>query len=44
MANDNSLFPPSSAVAMGIVKAVYQIAFATEPDKTFRQSITFWGL
>lgn len=29
---------------MGIVKAVYQIAFATQPDKTFNQSIQFWGL
>ncbi|KAK4236380.1 hypothetical protein C8A03DRAFT_16974 [Achaetomium macrosporum] len=31
------------AVVMGIVKAVYQIAFARESDKTFRQSIQFWG-
>lgn len=34
----------SSAVAMGIVKAVFQIAFAREPDKTFNQSVQFWGL
>ncbi|EAQ83675.1 hypothetical protein CHGG_10079 [Chaetomium globosum CBS 148.51] len=31
------------AVAMGIVKSVYQIAFARMPDKTFNQSIQFWG-
>ncbi|KAK4243124.1 hypothetical protein C7999DRAFT_18479 [Corynascus novoguineensis] len=31
------------AVAMGIVKSIYQIAFAREPDKTFNQSIQFWG-
>ncbi|KXX76976.1 hypothetical protein MMYC01_207139 [Madurella mycetomatis] len=31
------------AVAMGIVKAVFQIAFAREPDKTFHQSVQFWG-
>lgn len=29
---------------MGIVKSVYQIAFARMPDKTFNQSIQFWGL
>lgn len=29
---------------MGIVKAVYQIAFSREKDKTFNQSIQFWGL
>jgi hypothetical protein len=29
---------------MGIVKAVYQIAYAKEADKTFRQSVQFWGL
>ena len=31
------------AVAMGIVKAVYQIAFSKMTDKTFNQSIQFWG-
>ncbi|KAK3326856.1 hypothetical protein B0H66DRAFT_589376 [Apodospora peruviana] len=31
------------AVAMGIVKAVYQIAFSKEKDKTFYQSVQFWG-
>ncbi|KAL2163203.1 hypothetical protein VTH06DRAFT_5259 [Thermothelomyces fergusii] len=31
------------AVAMGIVKSIYQIAFSREADKTFRQSIQFWG-
>ncbi|KAK9788030.1 hypothetical protein SCARD494_10039 [Seiridium cardinale] len=31
------------AVALGIVKAYYQIAFATDTDKTFTQSIQFWG-
>ncbi|KAK3305934.1 uncharacterized protein B0T15DRAFT_435256 [Chaetomium strumarium] len=31
------------AVVMGIVKAVYQIAYAKEADKTFRQSVQFWG-
>ena len=29
---------------MGIVKAIYQIAFSREKDKTFTQSIQFWGL
>lgn len=29
---------------MGIVKSIYQIAFAKERDKTFTQSIQFWGL
>jgi hypothetical protein len=29
---------------MGIVKSVYQIAFARQADKTFNQSIQFWGL
>lgn len=29
---------------MGILKAVYQIAFGTDPDKHFRQNIQFWGL
>ena len=29
---------------MGIVKAVYQIAFAKMADKTWTQSIQFWGL
>ncbi|KXH61961.1 hypothetical protein CSAL01_00967 [Colletotrichum salicis] len=32
------------AVAMGIVKAVYQLANDSEPDKTFNRSIQFWGL
>ncbi|KAJ0336147.1 hypothetical protein COL922a_008310 [Colletotrichum nupharicola] len=32
------------AVAMGIVKAIYQIGFGANPDKTFEQSIQFWGL
>ncbi|KAF3025013.1 hypothetical protein E8E14_014155 [Neopestalotiopsis sp. 37M] len=31
------------AVALGGVKAYYQIAFASDRDKTFRQSIQFWG-
>ncbi|KAK4156003.1 hypothetical protein C8A00DRAFT_13028 [Chaetomidium leptoderma] len=31
------------ALIMGIVKSVYQIAFARMPDKTFNQSIQFWG-
>ncbi|KAL2151051.1 hypothetical protein VTH82DRAFT_6149 [Thermothelomyces myriococcoides] len=31
------------AVVMGIVKAIYQIAFSRQADKTFRQSIQFWG-
>ncbi|KZL64073.1 integral membrane protein [Colletotrichum incanum] len=31
------------AVAMGIVKAYYQINFDSEPDKTFNRSIQFWG-
>ncbi|CAJ2501282.1 Uu.00g041350.m01.CDS01 [Anthostomella pinea] len=31
------------AVAMGIVKAVYQIAYGTQKDKTFMQSVQFWG-
>ena len=29
---------------MGIIKSIYQIAYATEADKTFRQSIQFWAL
>lgn len=33
-----------SAVAMGIVKSIYQIAFGKEKDKSFHQSIQFWGL
>jgi hypothetical protein len=33
-----------SAVVMGIVKSIYQIAFGAQPDKTFNQSIQFWGL
>ncbi|KAK6223859.1 hypothetical protein LQW54_000003 [Pestalotiopsis sp. IQ-011] len=32
------------AVALGGVKAYYQIAFATDKDKSFKQSIQFWGL
>lgn len=31
-------------MALGGVKAYYQIAFASDRDKTFRQSIQFWGL
>ncbi|OHF04227.1 hypothetical protein CORC01_00566 [Colletotrichum orchidophilum] len=31
------------AVAMGIVKAFYQLAYDSEPDKTFNRSIQFWG-
>ncbi|TEA21671.1 hypothetical protein C8034_v004592 [Colletotrichum sidae] len=31
------------AVGVGIVKAVYQIGFGADPDKTFKQSIQFWG-
>ncbi|KAL1837291.1 hypothetical protein VTJ49DRAFT_4057 [Mycothermus thermophilus] len=31
------------AVSLGIVKAVYQIAFSGERDRTFYQSIQFWG-
>ncbi|RYP71169.1 hypothetical protein DL771_004969 [Monosporascus sp. 5C6A] len=31
------------AVAMGIVKAVYQIEYGSEKDKTFTQSVQFWG-
>ncbi|KAK5660002.1 hypothetical protein OQA88_13468 [Cercophora sp. LCS_1] len=31
------------AVVMGILKAVYQIAFSRDPDKTFNQWIQFWG-
>ncbi|KAF4775397.1 hypothetical protein HER10_EVM0010071 [Colletotrichum scovillei] len=31
------------AVAMGIVKAVYQLNNDSEPDKTFNRSIQFWG-
>lgn len=40
----NSHIFPGSAVAMGVVKAVYQIAFGKQSDKTFRQSVQFWGL
>jgi hypothetical protein len=29
---------------MGIVKSIYQIAFGAQRDKTFNQSIQFWGL
>ncbi|WYZ33907.1 hypothetical protein EsH8_I_000183 [Colletotrichum jinshuiense] len=32
------------AVAMGIVKAFYQITASTDSDKTFNQSIQLWGL
>ncbi|OLN91607.1 hypothetical protein CCHL11_06613 [Colletotrichum chlorophyti] len=31
------------AVAMGVVKAIYQLAYGTDPDKTFNQSVQFWG-
>ncbi|RNJ58055.1 hypothetical protein D7B24_005200 [Verticillium nonalfalfae] len=31
------------AVAMGVVKAIYQIAYGSNPDKTFEQSVQFWG-
>ncbi|KAK1702429.1 uncharacterized protein BDZ83DRAFT_725205 [Colletotrichum acutatum] len=31
------------AVAMGIIKAVYQLNNDSEPDKTFKRSIQFWG-
>ncbi|KAK1511177.1 uncharacterized protein CCOS01_14939 [Colletotrichum costaricense] len=31
------------AVAMGIVKAVYQLNNDSDPDKTFNRSIQFWG-
>ncbi|KAH7148439.1 hypothetical protein EDB81DRAFT_463435 [Dactylonectria macrodidyma] len=31
------------AVVMGILKAVFQIAFSTDLDKTFNQWIQFWG-
>lgn len=31
-------------MALGGVKAYYQIAFATDKDKSFKQSIQFWGL
>ncbi|RYP89908.1 hypothetical protein DL770_004001 [Monosporascus sp. CRB-9-2] len=31
------------AVAMGIVKAVYQITYGSAKDKTFTQSVQFWG-
>ncbi|KAK1454354.1 hypothetical protein CCUS01_10471 [Colletotrichum cuscutae] len=34
----------SFAVAMGIVKAVYQLNNDSDPDKTFNRSIQFWGL
>ncbi|TKW51625.1 hypothetical protein CTA1_9368 [Colletotrichum tanaceti] len=30
------------AVAMGIIKSVYQIAYGKDTDKTFYQSIQFW--
>ncbi|KAM0326605.1 hypothetical protein ACHAQA_006474 [Verticillium albo-atrum] len=28
---------------MGVVKAIYQIAYGSNPDKTFEQSVQFWG-
>ncbi|KAK8050387.1 hypothetical protein PG994_012117 [Apiospora phragmitis] len=31
------------AVALGVVKAYYQIGFGADKDKTFNQSIQFWG-
>jgi len=31
------------AVAMGIVKAVFQFEYGKERDPTFRQSVQFWG-
>ncbi|KAK1753603.1 hypothetical protein QBC47DRAFT_430405 [Echria macrotheca] len=31
------------AVAMGILKAYYQLAFSKERDKTFNQHVQFWG-
>ncbi|KAF7545303.1 hypothetical protein G7Z17_g9269 [Cylindrodendrum hubeiense] len=31
------------AVVMGILKAVFQIAFSTDTDKTYHQWIQFWG-
>ncbi|KAK0751344.1 hypothetical protein B0T18DRAFT_285450, partial [Schizothecium vesticola] len=31
------------AVAFGILKAVYQITFSSERDKTFNQWVQFWG-
>lgn len=33
-----------SAVIMGIIKAVYQIAQPGNKDGTFYQSVQFWGL
>ncbi|UQC80338.1 uncharacterized protein CLUP02_05821 [Colletotrichum lupini] len=30
------------AVAMGVIKSVYQIAYGKDMDKTFYQSIQFW--
>ncbi|TPX15261.1 uncharacterized protein E0L32_004538 [Thyridium curvatum] len=32
-----------SAVVMGILKAIYQIAFGSDKDKTFHQWVQFWG-
>ena len=29
---------------MGILKAIYQIDYARQPDQTFYYSIQFWGL
>jgi hypothetical protein len=29
---------------MGVVKAYYQIAYPKQADRTFKQSIQFWGL
>lgn len=34
----------NSAVALGIVKAWYQIGFSSDTDKTFNQYIQFYGL
>ncbi|KAH6874690.1 hypothetical protein B0T10DRAFT_415115 [Thelonectria olida] len=31
------------AVVMGVLKAIYQIAFSKDKDKTFNQWIQFWG-
>jgi hypothetical protein len=34
----------NSAVVMGALKAVWQIAFSWDKDKTFTQGVQFWGL
>ncbi|KAH8195634.1 hypothetical protein TruAng_010191 [Truncatella angustata] len=31
------------AVALGTVKEYYQIAYGTDTDKSFKQSVQFWG-